>query len=262
MHSSARTRFRLLLVSPTALGAAALAACVGLTLSFSESSVRAQPDVVVADVRPQPAVRASSAARSPSAGSRPPETRVRTEFTESELLIALARGHLRAFGRPVEEPRLVGAFALSAFETGRGAAMRNFNFGSLEAVTPDVPHIVLSAAESQTHRVVRLRAFSTATEGAAAFWTTLRDHMPDVLEALDQRDLPSATRRLAKRRYFEQHPGRYDAALPLLRGRAERHLLPVLRRDAKRLGVTLAELPLSPAIRYVDALPRASGEAP
>jgi hypothetical protein len=233
-----------------------------LALRVSEPSSTASPDVVVADARSPLAARASSAPRSPSVASRPPETRVRTELTESELLIALARGHLRAFGRPVEEPRLVGAFALSAFETGRGAAMRNFNFGSLEAVTPDVPHIVLSAAESQTHRVVRLRAFSTATEGAAAFWTTLRDHMPDVLEALDQRDVASATRRLAKRRYFEQHPGRYDAALPLLRGRAERHLLPVLRRDAKRLGVTLAELPLAPAIRYVDALAHTPSEGP
>lgn len=104
--------------------------------------------------------------------------RLRTPETRVSMRRALVDGHRLAFGTEATAERVAVALAMMCVEHGNGAALWNFDFGNIDALA-DWPGDVfaLTAPEvlggEHVSRTKMLRAYPSATDGAAGFWTFL-----------------------------------------------------------------------------------------
>ncbi len=179
---------------------------------------------------------------------------VRTWLSREDMVRALARGHLLAFGVQATDQRLAGVVGLCGFENAHGEALYNFNFGNVSARGTASLH-----AGEGSEIEPSMRAFATADEGAADLWNVLRTHHGRALQAFDETDYPKGVRELARYGYFKADAERYAKAVPQLADLALRSTIPGLRLSASKQHQALTDVAPSP--RYV-ALQLPSNDRP
>jgi len=156
-------------------------------------------------------------------------TCARTAMSGRDLAVVLARGHVARFGREPEERRLLGAWSLAALEGHRGERLYGYNIGNLMPAK-GMPSCLHPTA-SEAGRPVRLRMFSTPSEGAEAFWAALGPTSGPLFADLDQGRWLAFADALAERGFHRAEPERYRDGLPRLAESATQLLLPRLRGE-------------------------------
>jgi hypothetical protein len=152
-------------------------------------------------------------------------------MSQRDLAVALARGHVALHGIEAEERRLLGAWALAALEGSRGELVYAFNFGNLPAI-PRAPACVHPTAE-EDGAPVRLRRFSSPTEGAHAFWSVLGTAEGATLRHLDRGRWAAFADAVTANGFHRAEPRRYRVGVTHLAEQATSMLLPRLRSEMR-----------------------------
>lgn len=124
-----------------------------------------------------------------------------TPLDEHELVEALQRGYRAAAGVAPGLARLGMGWAQTALETGRGEKLRHYNVGNL-IVTPSWEGDWYKLETNPRH----FRAYRSAVEGAADYWSLLRRKYPLALDRFDAGDAMGAAQELAEGGYFGEDP--------------------------------------------------------
>ncbi len=142
---------------------------------------------------------------------------VQTPMTQVELLSALRDGHVEVFGQLPGHNRLAMGWAQVALENGHGNLTFNHNLGNVVATRRDQP-TYRNKGDGGVYR-----AFDTFTDGAAAYWGTLK-HCAVALHQFDAGFPVDATKSLKRCKYFEADVDQYSRAVSSLYYYAQRHL--------------------------------------
>ena len=215
---------------------------------------------------PTPTATASAASTDPAEQSsarqlRPPPPGheapcPRTSFTEFDLAVALARGHVDRFGAEPPPRRLVGVWAVAAQETSRGERAYAFNLGNIVPVGSQAACLHPTVRDADG-KLLRLRMFSSPTEGAAALWAAMGPLRGQVFQHLDVRQWAAFADDLADRGFFEASRPLYHQAIPRLAGAALGSVLPALQAACDAQHSTFSRLPLRVAFgRSAPPLPQ------
>src|SRR5579859_3878839 len=117
---------------------------------------------------------------------------VHTPMSGSDAASALSRAWRTVTGQ-TPGPKLVSVLTAQwAHETGRGEAMKNYNFGGIKGSAPSGMSAAYLTHEGSgdARRVVtdRFRAYGTPEEGAVDYVRFLKAHYPAALDAAEKGD--------------------------------------------------------------------------
>ena len=144
----------------------------------------------------------------------------RTPLSGSEASRLLSHAWEQVHGQPPSAKTLSALWAQWALETGRGRAMRGYNFGGIKGTAPGGGSAVLKTHEGYgDHRVSiqsRFRAYATAEAGAVDYVRTLSERYPEATKAATNGDLHGFVAGLRKRGYFTADPSDYSRAIERL----------------------------------------------
>jgi hypothetical protein len=148
----------------------------------------------------------------------------RTRLTGSEAASALRSAWTELRGEPPSEETLSLLVGQWAHETGRGASMRNFNFGGLKGTGPSGLSARCSTREGWGDGEVRVnarfRAYGTAEEGARDYVSLLARRYPDAVRAAEQGDARGFVSGLKTNGYFTDNEATYLRSVQSLANRA------------------------------------------
>jgi mannosyl-glycoprotein endo-beta-N-acetylglucosaminidase len=148
----------------------------------------------------------------------------RTRLTGSEAAGALRAAWTEVRGRAPSPETLSLLVGQWAHETGRGASMRNFNFGGLKGTGPSGLSATCSTREGWGDSEVRVnahfRAYGTAEEGARDYVSLLARRYPDAVRAAEQGDAKGFVTALKAKGYFTDNEATYLRSIQSLADRA------------------------------------------
>lgn len=149
-----------------------------------------------------------------------------TPLKGSEAAAALSTAWRAVTGRTPNPKLLSVLVAQWSHETGRGAAMLNYNFGGLKGASPAGQFAAYKTHEGsgETARVTtdRFRAYRSATEGAVDYVRFLRDRCSSALDAAEKGDATGFVHALKRSGYFTDDEQSYARSVSDLAARAER----------------------------------------
>jgi hypothetical protein len=151
---------------------------------------------------------------------------MRTPLKGSEAAAALSTAWRQVTGQ-TPNPKLLSVLTAQwSHETGRGAAMLNYNFGGLKGTSPSGLYAAYKTHEGsgETSHVVtdRFRAYRTAAEGAADYVRFLRERFPTAIDAAQTGDANAFVHELKRSGYFTDNEQSYARSVSDLALRAER----------------------------------------
>jgi mannosyl-glycoprotein endo-beta-N-acetylglucosaminidase len=148
----------------------------------------------------------------------------RTRLTGSEAAGALRAAWTEVRGRAPSQETLSLLVGQWAHETGRGASMRNFNFGGLKGTGPSGLSATCSTREGWGDGEVRVnarfRAYGTAEEGARDYVSLLARRYPEAVSAAEQGDAKGFVTALKANGYFTDNEATYLRSVQSLANRA------------------------------------------
>lgn len=170
-----------------------------------------------AQAQAQAFARALEGATSPGAAAPTGAARqvppTRTQLSGREAADALEAAWTRAHGTPPSPGTLSILVGQWAHETGRGAAMHNFNFGGLKGTGPSGASTVYRTREgsgaSEVQVQDRFRAYASAEEGAGDYLSLLERRYPEALQAAQRGDPAGFVHALKSHGYFTGDPAAY-----------------------------------------------------
>lgn len=144
----------------------------------------------------------------------------RTRLSGDEAAGALRDAWTRVRGEPPSTETLSILVGQWAHETGRGASMRNYNFGGLKGTGPSGLSAACSTREgwgdSQVRVVERFRAYGSAEEGARDYVSLLARRYPDAVRAAENGDAQGFVQALKARGYFTDNEATYSKSVQSL----------------------------------------------
>ncbi len=144
----------------------------------------------------------------------------RTPLSGSQASRLLSQAWEQVTGQPPSQKTLSTLWAQWALETGRGRAMRGFNFGGLKGTSPGGGSAVLKTHEGYgDHRVAiqsRFRTYATPEAGALDYVRTLQERYPEAIQAAAAGNTQGFVAGLRKRGYFTADPKDYNKAIQRL----------------------------------------------
>jgi hypothetical protein len=148
----------------------------------------------------------------------------RTRLSGSEAAGALRAAWTEVRGRAPSPETLSLLVGQWAHETGRGASMRNFNFGGLKGTGPSGLSATCSTREGfgdgEVRVNARFRAYGTAEEGARDYVSLLARRYPDAVNAAEQGDAKGFVTALKANGYFTDNEATYLRSVQSLANRA------------------------------------------
>jgi hypothetical protein len=176
----------------------------------------------------------------------------RTPLTGSQAADALQAAWQGAMGRAPSQNTLSILVGQWAHETGRGAAMLNYNFGGIKGSGPSGASTVYATHEGSGGSAVqirdRFRAYDSPEQGASDYLSLLQRRYPDALQAAERGDPVGFVQALKARGYFTGDEAAYAKSVA---GLARRALAlgfdEIGANDAAALGAPGTALPLEAA---------------
>ncbi len=165
--------------------------------------------------------------RTPGPARAPAATLVRatrTRLSGDEAAAALREAWQSTLGKAPSDETLSILVGQWAHETGRGAAMLNYNFGGIKGSGPSGLSAVYQTREGWGENEVkvqdRFRAYGSAAEGAKDYVSLLARRYPEAVRAAEQGDPQAFVQALKTRGYFTGNETAYVKSVTSLSSRA------------------------------------------